>query len=220
MKPGPKTGRVGVAVIAAVFAALVGWREFRAHERQKQLAAWIGQYSASREAVERDEQWGIRGIRSFAGREGRQIDKAAESGIRGLGSVPMFLAMLEVRETPFRVRLAALVDHLPWLGLLFLENTRAYEARLEDSRRKGAYGLVGLGNEARTAVPELIQLIKDGDERIRFHAIFVLRCLGPEAGDAVPALAESLKDPYVSTWAVTALGVIHQRPQEVVPLLV
>jgi hypothetical protein len=86
MKTWTRTGCIGVALIAAVLAALVGWRRFRAYERQKQLTAWISQYSASHEVVERDEQWGMRGIRSFVDREGQQIDKAAESGIRHLGS--------------------------------------------------------------------------------------------------------------------------------------
>jgi HEAT repeat protein len=76
-----------------------------------------------------------------------------------------------------------------------------------------------LGSEARTAVPDLIELVKDRNESVRLHATFVLRCLGPEARDAVPALTECLKDPYVCTWAVIALGRIHQQPQQVVPLL-
>lgn len=211
-----KPGRIAIAVITAA-VVLIGWQVLRTCERQSEqqkLAAWINQYSASREWVEREEQLGM----PSSDPEARPPNQQAESAIRQFGSAPMFLALIKTRESPVRLRFAGLVDRFQFLGFLY-PNTSAYRGQLENRRRLGAYGLAALGSEARPAVPALIELLKDKDERVRWHAIFALRCLGPEAWEAVPALTECLKDPAVRTWTVIALGVIHQQPERVVPLL-
>ena len=58
--------------------------------------------------------------------------------------------------------------------------------------------MLRLEEEARaldkTAVPALIQTLKDEDPKARWFAATVLRAIGPLTKDVVPALTEALKD--------------------------
>jgi HEAT repeat protein len=49
--------------------------------------------------------------------------------------------------------------------------------------------------QAKTAVPVLLEILKDRDAENRRGAVFVLGQIGPDAREALPALKQSLKDP-------------------------
>ena len=51
-----------------------------------------------------------------------------------------------------------------------------------------------IGEPAKTAVPELIQALRDGDQDIRANAAIALANIGAPARDAVPALIDALRD--------------------------
>lgn len=78
-------------------------------------------------------------------------------------------------------------------------------------RLHAALVLGSLGEEARPAVPALLDLLTNGDVRGRRAAAWALRDLGPVAEDAVPALLEALDDPddQVEELAVQALSAIE-----------
>ena len=51
-----------------------------------------------------------------------------------------------------------------------------------------------LSPDGKPAIPLLLELLQDRDERVRFLAASVLGGIGPDAGSAVPALTDLLKD--------------------------
>jgi HEAT repeat protein len=52
-----------------------------------------------------------------------------------------------------------------------------------------------MGSDAKEAVPDLIRLLDDPDERIRKAATRALGRIGPDAAAAVPALMRTLLEP-------------------------
>ena len=71
-------------------------------------------------------------------------------------------------------------------------------ARLQDPdelvRLHAALALGSLGEEAREALPTLVELLHGDDVLDRRAAAWALRGLGEVAGEAVPALLEALED--------------------------
>ena len=75
-------------------------------------------------------------------------------------------------------------------------------------RRYLAEALGGLGATAVPAVPQLIDIVADDDDKqARFEAALALAQIGPAASDAVPVLAKALwdEDRYVRDNAIHAL---------------
>ena len=72
------------------------------------------------------------------------------------------------------------------------------------------------------AVPQLVQLLRNPDPRIRAAASRVLARIGPEAVGAVPDLIELLEDEQqqVRRAAARALGQIGPDAAEAIPALV
>ena len=62
-------------------------------------------------------------------------------------------------------------------------------------RRAAAEVLGGLGPAAKDAVPDLVKLLDDPDEGVRWAAASALGGIGPAAKDAAPDLVKLLKDP-------------------------
>jgi HEAT repeat protein len=56
-----------------------------------------------------------------------------------------------------------------------------------------AWTLRDIGPEAKSAVPALIQLLRDEDEEAQMAATSALRQMGPAAKAAIPALTELLR---------------------------
>jgi 3-methyladenine DNA glycosylase AlkD len=62
-------------------------------------------------------------------------------------------------------------------------------------RYYAAQSLGHFGPEAKAAVPDLIEALKDEDKMVRMGAGYALAEIGPDAADAVPALQDAAKDP-------------------------
>lgn len=188
-----------VAVLGGFAWMLVGSRPGEPVYQGRTLSLWVQQYSTNR--------W--------------PTDKQAASAIQHIGSnaIPILLEMLTTRESSFRMKLLA---RLPkqWLAQVHL-GLDDYKRRVDQRRTLGAYGFAALGEEARPAVPALISLLNDKNDRVRYLSVFTLRCLGPVAADALPSLIICLNDPEftVRDDAVSALGTIHEQPERVVPIL-
>jgi HEAT repeat protein len=90
-------------------------------------------------------------------------------------------------------------------------------ARLDE-----AFALLADKSKAQTAIPILIELLKDPDAFVRLDAAYALGFIGPEAHSAVPLLLTLLKDgeAMVRNNAAYALGLIRADADRVVPELV
>lgn len=62
------------------------------------------------------------------------------------------------------------------------------------TRNQAAYAIGGMGVAAKSAIPALIEALKDPEAVVRFPACIALREMGPAAIEAVPALREALED--------------------------
>ncbi|HEY6187713.1 MAG TPA: HEAT repeat domain-containing protein [Pyrinomonadaceae bacterium] len=90
-------------------------------------------------------------------------------------------------------------------------------ARLDE-----AFALLADKPKAASAIPILVELLKDTDAFIRLDAAYALGFIGPEARTAVPDLIALLKDQeaMVRNNAAYALGLIKSDADRVVPELV
>jgi len=90
-----------------------------------------------------------------------------------------------------------------------------------DKQLQGAYGLSLKGQEAKDAVPALIEQLKSDKVLVRQNAAFALGNIGAEAREAVPELTRMLRD---SDWrvrrqAAMALGEIGPDARRALPEL-
>lgn len=69
-------------------------------------------------------------------------------------------------------------------------------------------------NMGPASVPELIKALESGPDVLRFRAIDVLRMIGEDASEAVPALAKIRRDPRFQQEADTAIRQIGQKKAE------
>jgi hypothetical protein len=148
-------------VLVAVIGVIV-WQVLRLREpvyQGKGLSVWLVQYGTN--------HWS-------AGR-GDEFDKQAETAIRQIGTnaIPMYLSIITTRESPLELKLLSLVPKR-WLARFHLRSIYNY-------RHLGAYGLIGLGVEAKPSVPALSALLNDKNPEVRYIAVFALRSLGPVA---------------------------------------
>lgn len=82
-------------------------------------------------------------------------------------------------------------------------------------RRKAAYALNALGQEALPALPHIIKGLSDSEEQVWFQCVQLIAKLGPDAADAIPALVENIRNPgrryrnqvwYRATFALGRIG--------------
>ena len=90
------------------------------------------------------------------------------------------------------------------------------------TRLDEAFALLADKPKAASAIPILVELLKDTDAFIRLDAAYALGFIGPEARTAVPDLIALLKDQeaMVRNNAAYALGLIKSDADRVVPELV
>ena len=91
-----------------------------------------------------------------------------------------------------------------------------------DVRRAAAFALGQMGEDAKTAVPDLGETLSDTVPLVRINASLALFKIGPEARSVVPALALALKDEedLVRMNAVMTLFRIGRDSAEAVPALI
>jgi len=198
-----KRVQIALAVLLGAILGVLVWQIFRFREpvyQGKRLSVWLEQYGTN--------HWS-------AGQSG-DLDKQAEIAIRQIGTnaIPLYLGMMTTTEWPLKIKLMA---HIPRQLLAGFYTRSVYEYRI-----LCADGLIALGEEAKSAVPALINLLNHRDPDLRYPAVFALRSLGPVASDALPSVIAHLKDAdfSVQSDAILGLGEIHQDPQRVIPILV
>ena len=197
-----KRYRIALTVLFVTIAGLIAWQSLREPVYQgKRLSVWLDQYGTNHFPTVRDGPLG----------------KEAETAIRRIGTnaIPVYLKILTTRDPPLKLKVMALVSNR-WLARLQVRSVYDY-------RWSGAFGLIALGTEAKSALPALFGLLSDKDEWMRYVAGFTLESLGPVAGDdLLPLLKNCLQDPdvMVQSEAIRILGQIHQKPDRVIPILV
>ncbi len=196
-------------VLLAIAVAGLAWWILSTKEPTyggKSLSLWVNQYASDRwRAPSRDSA------------------NEAQAAIQHIGtnSIPFLLKMLNPKESTLRVKLTPLIPK-SWLARFHIDDLTAYRKRLDARRELGANGLAALGPAAKPALPALLALLNDKNERTRYLAFFTLRCLGPDARETIPQLIAHLDDHEfaVRDECVMALGTIHQEPETVVPILI
>ena len=199
---------VAPAFLIAIFGGLI-WLVLSQHELEyqgKPLRYWANQYGSNHWTAPNNE-----------------LDKQAEMAIRSIGTnaIPSLLKMMATTESPIRLKVTGAMPK-KCLGLLHIDGPLEYRNKIYEYQSLGAYGLIALGEDARTAVPALIGLLGNKNPNVRYHAVFALRCLGPIASSALPDLIKCLDDSEltVRSDAVTSMGTIGRQPEKVVPIVI
>ena len=88
-------------------------------------------------------------------------------------------------------------------------------------RTYSLFALPSLGASAANAIPELVAILKRGDDdEASFRACNAVESIGPAASSAVPALLELLKNERLRNSAARALGKIGPAASPAVPALI
>lgn len=90
---------------------------------------------------------------------------------------------------------------------------------LERGERSALYGFEALGDLAKEALPELLILLEEPDELLRFNVISAIGHIGPAARGAIPILIEELQLGRQSQVTAEALGNIGPAAAEAVPII-
>ncbi len=194
-------------LVIAVVCGLVGLalRPREPRYEGKTLSIWLDQY----------------GSNHWMHHDG-DLDKEAQAALQHMGTnaAPNLLKMMSSRESSFKTNVLGRVPQ-SWLVLLHLPTVNEYQNQVGECRRRGAFGFSALGPDAKPFIPALVRLLQDTNYDVRYVAVFALRCLGPVAREALPSLIKCLDDPEftVRDDAVMSLGIIHEDPEHVVPLL-
>jgi hypothetical protein len=164
----------------------------------------------------------------------------------GTNALPYAVRNLAMNDSEWRIQYAALQDHMPGLlqkifrkpkpllqevdgaNLFYFLGPNAVPLAIallkHDSptvRRSAAWGLGSMRRrtaDADQAIPSLIGALSDPDRMVRFQAAGALKEMGPDASNAVPALARIVSDRgvgaetndyfYLRAVAAAALGKI------------
>lgn len=153
---------------------------------------------------------------------GGELDRQAQAAIQhiGPGAIPIYLRMMDAKESWFRVKLVSLLSW-QWRNRLHVPDNLDYRDEIDTQRELGGSGIAALGPEAQPAIPAIEKLLKDENLAIRENAASVLGALGPVASNAVPSLIECLMDPdsAVRSRAELSLHVIVQHPGQVITIV-
>jgi len=127
-------------------------------------------------------------------------------------ALPQLIVALKDRDPSLRARAAELIA---MGGADAMDAVAALTVQIVDpnlnARVWAAYALREIGAAAATALPQLVQSLKDDLEpKMRTEAARTLAAIGPAAGSAAPALVAACKDPDldVRLWSIFALGEI------------
>src|SRR5262249_27344873 len=139
-------------------------------------------------------------------------------------AVPALKAALRDKDASIRITAAIALTRLNFRGEEATSALVEGVASPDISLHQQAIGTVQtLGESGKAAVPALIRILQDKDERWqRQSAAHALSAIGPSAKAAVPALVEALKDeePDLRSIALGALGRIGAGDKTLVPILI
>lgn len=166
-----RTTLVAVFLMAGAVFVWTVWPTSEPHHQGKPLTFWIDQYQAhllvrgdSEQAMKRDEA--LAAIREI-----------------GTNALPTFLAMVGKKDSPLKRQLLALARKQSVVRLR-LYSDDYYHAR-------SSYGFAALGSIAQSAVPALIELLRDKNPRVRACAAHSLGLIGRKRKRPFPRCCRS-----------------------------
>lgn len=206
--------RIAAAVLVLVLVAGIGvgfgWHSREPRVGGKTLGEWLEQYYASSTPGD-----------LFRGGTGTTMNPAESSAARqailkiGTNGIPALLARVRSVDSPTHVRILEIVHRVPWIPLkLSSAATR---------RNRADWGFALLGEDGRTAVPELTALLSDPDPDVRGTAARCLGHIGAPAESAIPEMLRLLSERNQGTPILSAmdgLAEIRLRPDLVVPVMI
>jgi HEAT repeat protein len=187
-----------VTVSGVVFWQFLG-RSEPLYDR-KPLTAWL---QKEPEFFEEAEEKGSDGWRAVI-------------AIRHIGqdAVPYLVEMARVKDSPLKkLIISAFPFEQPISGII---------RPAKETRQMAVFGFYALGPMGKDAVPALIELLRDKDIGVRYHAAQCLGYIGPDAESAIPQLLLLSNQPdRVLAWtAMSSVGKIHKGSSVVVPALI
>ncbi len=143
--------------------------------------------------------------------------REAEDAVRHIGTnaIPTLLSMLRAKDSGLKIRFGKLFARQSWIKIKITS--------AENKNLAAAYAFGVLAADAKSAVPELIQIYeKNISTESQCATADALGAIGPAATNAISALLRGLKttNDTVRWDTVWALGKIHGQPELVVPKLV
>lgn len=148
------------------------------------------------------------------------LDPAAKSAIRHIGTnaTPILLQMLRAHDSRLKLQLVGLLEKQHLVKLHFTSATQR--------NNEAAIAFVFLGDTARNAVPDLIQVFEEGiTPESQICAIDSLGGIGPAARSAVPVLTATVGNTNANSnvrnvAAFVLAGQIRADPKLIVPTFI
>jgi HEAT repeat protein len=194
---------VALAVLLVALAGLTAWLGLRQREpvyQGKRLSVWLQGYEFGLDAPE--------------------IDAAVRK--IGTNAIPCLLHMFRAKDNPALLKLLAFANRHPALARFVEKHPSLDYPRAETRHLRAVRAFEALGKDAKDAVPELIEMYREGiAEPTPFGPSSALAAIGPAAESAVPVLLKNLAsgDSRMREGAAATLGGIHSRAELVVPAL-
>jgi hypothetical protein len=195
-----------LCLILLIMTAFVAWRSFCISEpvyRGKRLTGWVEQWKTNRWSIPKADS-------------NRIAEKQAEAAIRAIGTngIPFLLELMQAREPGWRAKAREIVPR-SWHARLRLNGMAGRKKEV------GANGLAALGEQAASAVPELIELVKSPDYFTSYLAVWALGNPGVATESAAPVLVGCLtnRDESIRIDALHGLGRVPGASIVIVPAL-
>jgi HEAT repeat protein len=198
-----KRVHIVLAVLLVAVAGVIAWLGLRQREpvyQGKRLSVWLQGYEFGVEAPE--------------------IDAAVRKV--GTNAIPYLLPMLRAKDHPALLKWWAFANRHPALARFVEKHPSLDYTRAETRHLRAVRAFEALGDDAKDAVPELIEMYREGiAEPTPFGPSSALSAIGPAAESAVPVLLKNLAsgDSGMREGAAGTLGGIHSRAELVVPAL-
>jgi hypothetical protein len=184
VKPWP---RIALIVTVLVGLAAVILPSGEPVYQGKTLSAWLERYSGNGGPVQPYE---IEEARAEATTAVRHI---------GTNGIPCLLRMAATEDSPVKkwlLRVPASMRVAKYLVSQPLFLRWATKSALGPSNACTGFRL--LGPDAKSATPGLIHIMRNGKNSMaRIYALLALEAIGPAAENAIPALIENFKDPFL-----------------------
>lgn len=149
------------------------------------------------EIVQNDDQESVRQLCARA---------LGDFGAKATSAVPVLINAIKTGKKELREAACDALSHIPAAPSDLNSLTEMLSDEISISKAAAAKALAGLGQQAAPAIPELIKLIKDSDERVRLAAIQTLGTMGKNAKPALLPLKDATKDPFMKTQAEKAIA--------------
>ncbi|HZQ48457.1 MAG TPA: HEAT repeat domain-containing protein [Verrucomicrobiae bacterium] len=131
-----------------------------------------------------------------------------EKAIRAIGTngIPTLLRLIQAHDPPWKAKL------ISWLKRQHMVHIDIQDAT--ERRDLGILGFSILGEEAKSAVPDLVILIHGRDPAVRTKAVRCLSSIHPGKETLVPIMVQLLRDPQPEVQDVAGWALYLDYPEE------